>query len=457
MSRSEIEARAKAEASIREELARRGPLRAEVAQLEEGTGPLRRLAAAIAGSRVFSFLAGDRSLPGRRGSESERRAVALRRQRFRLSRRKRVLEQRRRGPTRPSRNSVGRGQQSARRRSADAASFCICIAGRDWALAERGGDAALARSLARALGKHGHRAVVQLSTEAGDPPGDSLDVLLVLRGRPAGEPDPDRLNLIWQISHPEEAEAGELNGYDGVLVASSSHAEQLRKTVAPPIKFLPQFTDPEIFHPAPGSWTSHRLAFVGNWRGEFRRIVWDAIQAGRPPALYGQGWDLLVPEQAVAEHVPHDQLHRLYSSCEVLLCDHWEDMRRHGFASNKIFDALACGTFVIADDNPALAEELPGGVETYATPAELGEKIDRYLADPEARRRIARRGRQLVLADHTVEQRAEQLLAIAAGIAASCERAQLDHLRDLNRWPGAPAEGESAAAAGPKDAGGREA
>ncbi len=314
-----------------------------------------------------------------------------------------------------------------------ALTFCIRIAGRDWEAAERGGDIALARSLARALGERGHRALLQVDSEAGDPAAECLDVLLVLRGRRAGEPTPGRINLIWQISHPEEVDAAELNRYDRVLVASTGYAEELRGAVRPPVEPLLQFTDPEAFHPVPPSEPAHELLFVGNWRGEFRRIVWDALQAGRPPALYGRGWDLLAPEHAVAEHVPHAELHRLYSSCQILLCDHWEDMRRHGFVSNKVFDALACGAFVIADDNPALAEELPGAVETYSSPGELREKIDRYLADPGERERVASRGRAMVLAEHTAGHRAEQLIAIASATARACDRPEIGHLRERGR------------------------
>lgn len=318
--------------------------------------------------------------------------------------------------------------------SARAPAFCIRIASRDWEAAERGGDAALARSLARALGERGHQALLQVDAEVGDPTADCLDVLLVLRGRPAGEPTPGRINLIWQISHPEEVEVAELNRYDRVLVASTRHAEELRGMLRPPVEPLLQFTDPEVFHPVPAGEPAHDIAFVGNWRGEFRRIVWDALEAGRPPALYGRGWDLLAPEHAVAERVPHDELHSLYSSCKVLLCDHWDDMRRHGFVSNRIFDALACGTFAIADDNPAIADELPGAVETYSTSAELREKIDRYLGDPAEREQIARRGRATVLAEHTVERRAEQLLAIVAAAARECTRPMTAHLRSGSRY-----------------------
>lgn len=335
--------------------------------------------------------------------------------------------------------------------SARAAAFCLRIAGRDWDAAGYGGDAGLARSLARALGERGHQALLQVDADADLPAGECLDVLLVLRGRGAGEPSPGRLNLIWQISHPEETRAAELDRYDRVLVASRRHAEHLARSLRPAVEPLLQFTDPCVFRPAPGAAAEQDVAFVGNWRGEFRRIVWDAIQAGHPPALYGRGWDLLAPEHAVAEHVPHSELHRLYSSSRILLCDHWDDMRRHGFVSNRVFDALACETFVIADDNRALAETLPGVVATYSSPEDLSEKLERYLSRPEERQRLARSGRAIVLADHTVERRVEQLLAIAAAAARDCERPMTRHLRDRDREdrPGAPG-GDGSAAAPPR-------
>ena len=557
--RREVEERARAESLVRDELVRRDALREEVETLESRAGMARRGAAALAGSRLVGLLVGY-GTAGRRGpreSEAERRGAELRRRRFRLARRKRVLEHGAPDPpraalggplwltelgpeaiagsgpalrqrvladllagggelcARPARVLVGSGcpaavseavaelglERAEGQADADvaivagrdgelgfdwilagersvasagalagrldgrggatalaealaagarAASFCIRIAGRDWEAAGYGGDAALARSLARALGERGHQALIQVDADAGRPAGDCMDVLLVMRGRPAGQPTPGRLNLLWLISHPEEVDASELNRYDRVLVASRRHAEQLRASVQPPVEPLLQFTDPQVFHPDAGATPKHDVAFVGNWRGEFRRIVWDAIQAGHPPALYGRGWDLLAPEHAVAEHVPHAELHRLYSSCGILLCDHWDDMRRHGFVSNRVFDALACETFVLADDNAALAEELPGAVETYSSPAELRDKLDRYLARPQEREQLARRGRAMVLAGHTAERRAEQLLAIAAAAARECERPMTHHLRESLSEPRPDARaGDGSAAAEP--------
>jgi glycosyltransferase involved in cell wall biosynthesis len=457
--RRAIEAQARGLALVGDELGRRERLSQEVAALRARAGPGRRLLAALVGSWPWALLAGDRRLGRGCDSEPERRGAALRRERFRLMRRRRALERglgglRAQRPPRVQRRPQ-RSAVAAPGAAPQAATFCIRIAGRDWESAGRGGDAGLASSLARELRKRGHPTTVRLAGEAGEDALARADVEVALRGRSVGAPDPNCLNLVWQISHPGETNTAELNRYDRVLVASRRHAERLRGEVAPPVETLLQFTDPELFRRAPDAAPKHDVAFVGNWRGVYRRIVWDAIEAGHPPALYGQGWELLAPAHTVAEHVPHAELHRLYSSCEILLCDHWDDMRRLGFVSNRIFDALACGTFVLADDNPALAEELPGIVPTYCSPDELGELIEHYLADPGAREQRGKRGRALVLAEHTAGRRAEQLLATAAAAARECSRPGLAHLREDGgvRWTDARTGDASAAAAEPRATG----
>ena len=165
-----------------------------------------------------------------------------------------------------------------------------------------------------------------------------------------------------------------------------------------------------MFFPDRDESLAHELLFVGNWRGVFRRIVWDALSAGLGPALYGRGWSRLAPQQARAEQVSPEELRRLYSSCEILLADHWDDMRARGFIANRLYDALACEAFVISDDVAGLEAELDGVVETYADGSDLRAKVEHWLASPEQRRERARRGRELVLERHTVDHRARQLV-----------------------------------------------
>jgi spore maturation protein CgeB len=80
--------------------------------------------------------------------------------------------------------------------------------------------------------------------------------------------------------------------------------------------------------------------------------------------------------------------------------------------NNRLYDALAAGAFVISDPVPGLDEEFDGAVVTYADPADLALIVERYLADPPARRALAERGRLAVLERHTVSRRADELLEV---------------------------------------------
>lgn len=83
----------------------------------------------------------------------------------------------------------------------------------------------------------------------------------------------------------------------------------------------------------------------------------------------------------------------------------------------RVFDVLACGGFLLTEWSPALKDlfEVGREVETWATQAELEEKIAYYLAHPEEARAIAERGRARVLRDHTVAQRVERMLGSLGG------------------------------------------
>jgi hypothetical protein len=69
---------------------------------------------------------------------------------------------------------------------------------------------------------------------------------------------------------------------------------------------------------------------------------------------------------------------------------------------------------VISDAVDGLAELFEGAVLEYQTPAELRALVDDVLADQGAARERAARGRSVVLANHTIDHRARELLAALA-------------------------------------------
>ncbi len=97
-----------------------------------------------------------------------------------------------------------------------------------------------------------------------------------------------------------------------------------------------------------------------------------------------------------AEYMDNDKVGQAYHDAKILLNDHWDDMREYGIISNRIFDALAVGAFVISDDIPEITTLFEGNVVTYQTKEDLKEKIDYYLEHTEERDRMAKRGQEIV-------------------------------------------------------------
>jgi spore maturation protein CgeB len=112
----------------------------------------------------------------------------------------------------------------------------------------------------------------------------------------------------------------------------------------------------------------------------------------------------------VADHVDNQVLPVVYSSAGVVLNDHWRTMLTWGFVSNRLFDVLACDVPVISDAVDGVDELFDGAVLEYRTPAELRALVDEVLADPTHARQRVERGRKAVLASHTLDHRARQLL-----------------------------------------------
>lgn len=106
-------------------------------------------------------------------------------------------------------------------------------------------------------------------------------------------------------------------------------------------------------------------------------------------------------------------MRRVYSSAGIVLNDHWQDMRRHGYASNRLYDAVACGALVLSDRGAGLDERFGGAVVTYESREQLHALVERFLADPAERAERGAAGRELVLAGHTFAHRVDRLLDLA--------------------------------------------
>ncbi|HEX5241114.1 MAG TPA: glycosyltransferase, partial [Candidatus Limnocylindrales bacterium] len=274
-----------------------------------------------------------------------------------------------------------------------AARVAIRVGIPDWEVAPTWGDYHFARAVQRGFERSGHAVRVQILPDWTTELAAREDITLHVLGRREAPTHPAQVNLLWHISHPDETSPLAYERYDHAFVASDGYAERMGPIVHVPVSPLHQATDPERFRPDLVG-PHHELLLVANSRRVRRRIVDDLAGTPFDLAVYGTGWapELLDPRHLRGEHIPNEDLARFYASADIVLNDHWEDMRQHGFISNRIYDALASGAFVLSDAVPGIEAEFDGAVATYERRDELAPLISRYLADPGERRRLAATG-----------------------------------------------------------------
>ena len=215
------------------------------------------------------------------------------------------------------------------------------------------GDFHFGRGVQRALHRRGLPARMRLRPSWAVPDASTADVLIHVFGAfgaDAPAPRSGQLSIVWVISHPDLVTDGAVAPYDLVFVASDGFAARLAERLGRPVAALHQATDAERFAPRPGG-PAHELLFVANSRGVRRRIVDELTPTDLDLAVFGRRWtpDLLDPRYLRGENVPNAELATYYAAASIVLNDHWSDMAEQGFMSNRLYDAAACGAFVISD------------------------------------------------------------------------------------------------------------
>lgn len=278
---------------------------------------------------------------------------------------------------------------------------------------ETWGDTHFARALASGLRRLGQEAVVDAREAHNRTSGSLDDVVVVLRGLDEYEPEGAALSYLWVISHPDMIGAREASSFDRVFGASIAWARDTGQRWGLPIQPLLQCTDPERFHPT-GKARGGDIVFVGNSRGVPRPTVVESVRAGIGIKLFGGDWTDFVPESAITgNRLDNSALAEVYGSASLVLNDHWSDMKREGFISNRLFDVVAAGGRVLSDDVPGITEIFGGAVHTFESVSEIAPLLrgdhDALFGSESEVARISER----VRAEHSFEARARVLLDAA--------------------------------------------
>ena len=240
-------------------------------------------------------------------------------------------------------------------------------------------------------------------------------ILLTLRGLLPMHTNAKCLNLIWVISHPNQISKRELKKYDQIFAASESWASLKSRKYGLEIHSLLQATNPKLFNLTPAiDSEKSELLFVGNTRGKYRESVRTAIKSKLELTIIGSGWDRYLPEKYVKrKFVSNEELSGVYKNSTFVLADHWSDMAKNGFISNRLFDAVASGARVISDYVAGSKEIFGTSLVQYKEVQELEEMlksdslIERFGSDDQIKQNAI-----LIQSKHNFQTRVKELLSL---------------------------------------------
>lgn len=238
--------------------------------------------------------------------------------------------------------------------------------------------------------------------------------IIVLRGLSIYQPKAEHINIMWNISHPDAIPISEYERYDAVYISSEKWASEIRRKANTRVETLLQCSDTDVFLPYDGEDSekySSEILFVGNSRKIFRKIIKDILPSEYDLSVYGSNWEDLIDKKYIkGKSIQNSDLYKYYSNSRILLNDHWDDMREKGFISNRLFDGIAAGAFIISDDMPEIHDVFKGSIVTYTDSDDLREKVKFYMENPDEREKITKAGHKLVAENHTFEHRMDIII-----------------------------------------------
>jgi spore maturation protein CgeB len=211
--------------------------------------------------------------------------------------------------------------------------------------------------------------------------------------------------------------------YDQLFCAGSEagdifYAHGFKNVTWVPFGCDPNYHKPVSLSQAEQKQYGHDLVFIGSYypnRGKLLESVAD-FDIG----VWGPYWQQLpenspLKKKAVNIKMNYDQWVRIYNASKINIVVHYQnDKVPCHQASPKLFEAMACGSFVLCDRQKDAVNLFKDRQDLvfFDDANDLREKVNYYLKHEQERRRIAQRGYQEAIAKHTYQDRFKRMLEI---------------------------------------------
>ncbi|MCF8050014.1 MAG: glycosyltransferase [Desulfobacterales bacterium] len=222
--------------------------------------------------------------------------------------------------------------------------------------------------------------------------------------------------------------------YDFIFCQGSEAVDLLAENGVAGARLLPMACDPQVHRPEELAKSEidryrHDVVFIGSYYPVREDLFSELTEFDF--GLWGPGWEKLPANSALRPclkggKVTPEVWRKIYSASRIVLAPHFRDPAGRipvHQASPRIFEAMACGGFVMTDRQRDVLALFEDGVHlaVYENASDLRMKIRYYLTHEEERKRIARSARREVVDKHTYVHRVGEMLAMIQGASSPAE------------------------------------
>ena len=258
------------------------------------------------------------------------------------------------------------------------------------------------------------------------------DICIVNGGQRVSRSSVDRIKgygaavVLWTTDPPRDLDQFRqvVPYYDFVFAGGTEMIELLNGSGIKNLRWLPFACDPDYHHPVKVCADDRKkygndIAFVGSYYPNRLKIFEDI--ADFDIGIWGPGWQNVPGASPIAKRVKKagdikpDEWVKIFCGARIVVVVHYQDGRIPCYqASPKVFEALACGKFLLVDEQPdvkALFEDARHLV-IFRDTKDLREKLNYYLAHDGEREMIAASGYSEAVKKHTYRNRMAQMFSV---------------------------------------------
>lgn len=219
--------------------------------------------------------------------------------------------------------------------------------------------------------------------------------------------NPKAVNILY-IRDYDSLEEEELKGFDGIATSSPGFYGYVMSAGYAAV-FLPEFTEPSIFYPAPRKELERDVLYVGDNNRHSQAIAM-ALEAKLPIDIFGRFWVGNVDEEYFkGEYIRDEDLGAYFSSAKINLVNITENEAKIGIIPARVYDVAASKGFMITPYNAEIEKVFGDAIPMFKNAEELKELYNKYINDPKARAQKAEIAYKIAVSEYNADAFVQRL------------------------------------------------